>query len=457
LREAYEDLLTKIGDSIPFLSTTRILLDIHLFSAKQAVSVSNFSSDFVDKFKSLVVPGLAFEMSSGVAEKMQDLLSPTMDRMAGSLDSLLAAIVRLESQKQDSVTGEFERMAKALEQSISQALSDMGREFRDALSGSAREEFGNVQGTLEATRQVISEMNAQFVQMQTALSVIIAKAEETTTDQLKAGREQTEALNALMHGLMNKLQETAEQNLNNVQTQLTRVVSDLTEKVTGLSVDMMDAAKDMASHSQQSASTIIEKTDAWSEATAKRLEALLANIENRSQDFREASAALLEAKTFMSNLLTQNASALAQMADASRNVQAYTSGLVGQSDALRAISGDHTKVANQLSLTASGIKVSLELHEKLLGEYRRTVTEYKQVIDNLHEPLAKIMQATSAGLRDYNQSVERNFTKIVEVADKLVPKAANLLSGQIEDLGSQLEELGDVISKAVERSNGRPR
>ena len=45
--------------------------------------------------------------------------------------------------------------------------------------------------------------------LQTALGVIIAKVEETTTDQLKTGREQTEALSALMHGLMNKLQETA--------------------------------------------------------------------------------------------------------------------------------------------------------------------------------------------------------------------------------------------------------
>src|SRR6266481_2237137 len=457
LRESYEDLLTKIGDSIPFLSTTRILLDIHVFSAKQTVSASNFSSDFVDKFKNLVVPSLALQMSSGVAEKMQDVLNPTMDRMVGALDSLQAAIVRLESQKQDSVTGEFERMARALEESISQALSNMGREFRDALSGSARDEFGNVQGTLEATRHVISEMNAQFVQMQTALSVIIAKAEETTTDQLKAGREQTEALSALMHGLMNKLQETAEQNLNSVQTQLTRVVSDLTEKVTGLSVDRMNAAKDMASHSQQSASSIIEKTDAWSESTAERLQALLANIENRSQDFKEAGAALLEAKTFMSNLLTQNANALAQMADASRNVQAYTSGLVGQSDALREINGDQKEVASKLQQTAERLKSSLEEHGKFLGEYRRTVTEYKAVIDTLHEPLAKIMQATSNGLRDYNQSVEKNFTKIVEVADKLVPKAANLLSGQIEDLGGQLEELGDVISKAVERANGRPR
>jgi chromosome segregation ATPase len=220
---------------------------------------------------------------------------------------------------------------------------------------------------------------------------------------------------------------------------------------------MMDAAKDMADHSQQSASSIIEKTDAWSEATAKRLEALLANSENRSQDFKDASAALMDAKTFMSNLLTNNANALAQMADASRNVQTYSSGLVGQSDALRTISGDQAKVANQLQLAAGGIKASLDQQEKLLGEYRRTIEEYKSVVDTLHEPLARIMQATSNGLRDYNQSVEKNFTKIVEVADKLVPKAANLLNGQIEELGSQLEELGDVISKAVERSNGRAR
>lgn len=461
LRHSYDTLTSAISDAIPFLSTSRILLDIHRFSAKQTVSVSNISSEVVDRltsaFNERVVPGLASGMSSGVADKLQSEFRPTMERMAGSLDQLQAAIVNLESQKNDSVTGEFERMAKVLEESITQALSNMGREFRDALSGSARDEFGNVQGTLETTRHVLSEMNNQFAQMQTALGVIIAKVQETTTDQLKSGREQTEALSALMHGLMNKLQETAEQNLNSVQTQLTRVVSDLTDKVTGLSVDMMEAAKDMADHSQKSASSIIEKTDAWSEATAQRLESLLANIENRSQDFKEASAALLEAKTFMSNLLTTNANALAQMADASRSVQAYTSGLVGQSDALRAISGDQSKVANQLQLAANGIKTSLDLHEKLLGEYRRTIGEYKAVIDTLHEPIARIMQATSNGLRDYNQSVEKNFTKIVEVADKLVPKAANLLNGQIEELGTQLEELGDVISKAMERSNGRAR
>jgi hypothetical protein len=461
IKESYEHMLSTISKTIPFLHTSRILLDIHRFSAKQTVSVSNISSEVVDRltnaFNDRVVPGLASGMSSGVAEKLQNEFRPTMDRMVGSLDALQSAIVRLESEKKDSVTGEFGRMIDVLKESIGNALSSMGEQFREALSGSAKDEFGNVQGTLEATRHVLTEMNSQFAQMQTALGVIIAKAEETTTGQLESGRKQAEDLNALMHGLMTKLQETADQNINSVQTQLTRVVSDLTDNVTKLSVDMMDASKDMARHSQESASSIILKTDAWSEATAKRLESLLANIENRSEDFKRASDALLEAKTFMSNLLTQNANALKQMQDASLNVQTYSTGLAGQSDSLKAISADQAKVANQLLLTSGGLKALFDQHQQQLAEYRRTVAEYKDVVDKLHEPLARIMKATSDGLRDYNQSVEKNFNKIVEIADKLVPKAANLLSGQIDDLGDKLEELSDVIAKTVERSNGRPR
>jgi hypothetical protein len=461
LQRGYQDMATTVSDAIPYLPTSRILLDIHRFSAKQTVSVSNISSEVVDRltnaFNDRVAPGLASGMSSGVAEKLQNEFRPTMERMAGSLDALQSAIIRLQSEKKDSLTGEFGTMIDVLKESISTALYSMGEQFREALSGSAKDEFGNVQGTLEATRLLISEMNGQFAQMQTALGVIITKAEETTTGQMEAGRKQTDELNALMHGLMTKLQETADQNISSVQTQLTRVVADLTDNVTKLSIDMMDASKDMAHHSQESASSIIEKTDAWSEATAKRLESLLANIENRSADFTKASEALLEAKTFMNNLLTLNANALKQMQEASLNVQTYSKGLAGQADSLKAISSDQAKVTNQLLLTSGGLKALYDQHQLQLQEYRRTVAEYKEVVDRLHEPISKIMKATSDGLRDYNQSIERNFTKVVEIADKLFPKGANLLSTQIDELGDQLEELSDVIAKTVERSNGRAR
>ena len=43
-------MITRCGTAIPFLSQSRILLDIQRFAAKQTVSVSHISSEVVDRF-----------------------------------------------------------------------------------------------------------------------------------------------------------------------------------------------------------------------------------------------------------------------------------------------------------------------------------------------------------------------------------------------------------------------
>lgn len=459
LRLRYEQLLTAISNGIPYLSPSRILLDIQRFAAKQTVSVSNISSEVVDRFvgafNERVVPDLAAGMSSGVAEKMQSEFRPTMERMTNTLESLHTAIVGLETQKQASVTGEIRGLLESLETSLVQTLSKMGTDFHDALTGAANREFGNVQGTLEATRQMLSEMNAQFGSMQAAFSAIIEKAEQTTSDQLKTGKDQTEALTALMNGLMLKLHETADQNLTSVRTQLTLVVSDLAEKVGTLSKDMMAAAENVAKQSHDSASRVLEQTGNWSEATAKRLEALLANIEARSADFNQASQSLLQARSFLTELINQNATALERMAEASQHVQAYSSGLAGQTDALKTISGNQSAIANQLREVSGSVRASFEQHESTLAEYRRVFNDYKAVIDELDVNLAKILAVLHAGLRDYNQSMENNFREIVSVSNQMVPEISSLLKTQVDELSEQFDELGSVISNAMERVNGR--
>lgn len=459
LRLRYEHLLNVVGNAIPYLSSSRILLDIQRFAAKQTVSVSNISSEVVDRFvgafNERVVPDLAAGMSSGVAEKMQTEFRPTMERMTSTLDNLQASIIGLEAQKQESVTGEVRGLLESLEKSLVQALSKMGEDFHAALTGAASREFGNVQGTLEATRQMLSDMNVQFGSMQAVFTAIIEKAEQTTSDQLKTGREQTESLTAVMNGLMLKLQETADQNLSSVRTQLTMVVDDLSQKVGTLSKDMMAAAETVSRQSQASASHLIEQTGNWSEATARRLEGLLANIEGRSNDFQQAGQALLQARSFLTDLISQNATALDRMAEASRQVQAYSTGLAGQTDALKVISNTHSAIANQLREVSGSVRASFDQNEKILAENRRVFQDYKSVIDELDVNLGKILGALHSGLRDYNQSMENNFREIVKVSNEMVPEISTLLKTQIDELSEQFEELGTVISTAVERVNGR--
>jgi len=459
LRNRYEKMLAAVSGAIPYLSQSRILLDIQRFAAKQTVSVSHISSEVVDRlvgaFNSEVVPALAEGMSSGVAEKMQSEFRPTMQQMNDTLEGLKSAIVRLESQKQESVTGEIRTLMTSLETSIVGALSKMGADFHTALTGAASQEFGNVQGTLEATRQMLSDMNAQFLAMQGAFSTIIEKAEQSTSDQMKTGREQTEALTALMNGLMIRMQESADQNLGNVRSQLTLVVSDLAERVGSLSQDMMLAADKVAKQAQTSASQVLDQTGEWSEATAKRLEGLLANMEARSKDFQTAGQSLLSARDFLKDVISQNAGALDRMADASRQVQAYSAGLAGQSDALKGISQLQSQVTAQLRDTAGTLRASSEQNEKLLAEYRRTFDGYKSVIDELDQSLGKVLGAIQSGLRDYNQSIENNFKEIVKISNPMISEAASFLQTQIAELQGQLEELSSVISATMERVNGR--
>ena len=421
--------------------------------------MSHISSEVVDRligtFNTEVVPGLADGFSSGVAQKMENEFRPTMQQMNETLGGLKSAIVNLESQKQESVTGEIRTLLTSLENSLVEALSKMGSDFHSALTGSASQEFGNVQGTLEATRQMLSDMNTQFGAMQAAFSTIIEKAEQSTSDQMRIGREQTEGMTALMNGLMMRMQESADSNLGNVRSQLTLVVSDLADKVGSLSHDMMAAAGEVAKQAQNSANQVLDQTGEWSEATARRLEGLLNNIEARSADFQAAGQSLINARDFLAEVISQNGQALDRMADASRQVQTYSSGLAGQSGALKEISQLQSQVTMQLRDASGTLRASSEQNEKLLAEYRRTFDGYKGVIDELDNSLGKIFGAIQSGLRDYNQSIENNFNEIVKISNPMISEAASFLQTQIDELSGQLEELSSVISTSMERVNGR--
>jgi ABC-type transporter Mla subunit MlaD len=143
------------------------------------------------------------------------------------------------------------------------------------------------------------------------------------------------------------------------------------------------------------------------------------------------------------------------MAEASRQVQAYSAGLAGQTEALKTISNAQSVVANQFREVSGHVRASFEQHGDLLTEYRKVFHDYKQVIDELDVNLGKILAALHGGLRDYNQTIENNFREVVKISNEMVPEISGLLKTQVAELSDSLEELGTVFSHAMERFNGR--
>jgi chromosome segregation ATPase len=330
-------------------------------------------------------------------------------------------------------------------------------QFHSALSGAATKEFGNVQGTLEATRQMLGEMNAQFASMQSAFTGIIQKAELSTNNQLETGQRQTEALSRLMEGLMVRLQETADNNVTCIRTQLTVVVGELAEKVGSLSQELITATQNAARESQASAQKVVEETGNRSEATARRLEALVKSIEVRAGELQTAGATLLQVQQSLQQTIAENGQVLTRVADAGRQVQAYSTALAVQGATLENLNKHQVQVTTQLNETAANIAAAFRLHDEFLKQYRQVFERYEGVFKGLDVTLGATLATIQKGMQLYTQSVEHNFQEIVNTANKMLPDIVKKLDAQTGEIAEQIEELSNVLGKGLERLNGRTR
>jgi hypothetical protein len=288
----YSKLCGRFDKVFPRLRQERVLVDIRAEAVKQAVSLSNISSDLtgqlIGAFQTQIVPSLAGDL----AEQLTLKLVPAIEKMESALE-------RLESQKQDSVVGEIKLLVTTLETAITSALSDMGTRFHEQLTGSAQSEFKAVQDTLAGTSQMLLQMNGQFELTRSALSSLVDAANTSSDNQARASQDQAEALRQLMHGLIEELGRNASSNLQNIAGALTTVVSDLTHKVEEVSETMVRSVGNMAAGSQTATDSLIAKTGAWTESTTQRLAELLESIEARSAEFAQAGKSLLEAKAML--------------------------------------------------------------------------------------------------------------------------------------------------------------
>jgi hypothetical protein len=457
LRQDYERLVSSLNRFLPTLSSKRLLLDIGDSARKAATSAANISAEVTDRLVAAVnehvLPVLSADLARGLAGALQQELNPTMTRMTGSLASLEGAIVNLEAQKEQSVTGQFEKITERLEASLTAALGKMASGFQDALSGSAREEFGNMQGAMAGTRESLAEVNRQFRDMQETFQRVVSQAEATTAGQLRSGREQTEALGMVMQSLMSKLEESTQNGLATMQSQLGGIVEHMTAKIGALSAEMMANAQLVTTNSEHSSAEFLRKAEASSAATAAQMQALLTSMADRSKEFQLAGTTLREAQGQVKMAITESAGALNRMREAGREINTFTQQLVTQTGTMRDAGEANRKTAETLTEAAGVLRAASERQQHELARYQEKIDGFGKVMNGLDENIAGIMRASTEGLRDYNAKVQQNFQAIVDSASKLVPQIAQLLQGQVEQLSETLEDLSETLTKA--KSNGR--
>lgn len=443
--------LLNLSRAIPVLSLGQLLTEIQEVGMKQATSLSNISSDIVDRFVNVFRDDLAPGLATGLSAEMVQKLDPTLMQMTETLGDLKRAIEKLEQQKQDSIQGELKGLLGGLQTALEESLGEMSRSFHESLSGSARAEFGNVQGALQSTTTLLEGMNSHFGELQASLLRVIEKAESTTQDQLQSSREQAEAMTSLMNGLMTQIHKASTTNVQAISAQLTMVMEDLGRKVGGLSEDMTNTMRDFVVSSHDAAGKVIEHAGSWSQASAQRLDGVLSSIEARSIDFEKAGRSLLDAQATLANTVSQNERALVAFQKAGGEVATYSVALAGQSQDARTLSEQNRQVVDRLRDVSERLKQGLIEHQGLMKAHDGVLTKYDTSFEDLEKRLQGVLHTVLDGLSKYSATSEKNFRAIVSMTNDTVPKITNVLQSQTDELQEVLEGLTETLEKSLKR------
>jgi hypothetical protein len=455
LRKERLRFLHALNEALPYLSASRVMLDVQRESVKQSRALSNISSDVVDKFANVFIgdlaPALASGLSSSMANQLQSEMGPTLDQLSATMKDLGASVQRLEQSKQDSMVGELRGLLSSLEVSLRETLQQMAERFQEALTGSTQDQFGSLAETIKGSASVVQDMNTNFTLLQSTLQAVVEEARSTTSAQMHAGAEQTERLNALVEGLMVRLNDTASQNYQQLTGTLTAVVSDLSDRVTKLSEDLAQTVGTATAQSQQVAADTMKKAGDWSASTSQQLADLIGLLERKSVDFDHAGQTLLAAQATLKATLDQNNQALDAMGRAASEVKAYTEGLVGIRTQLVEGQKEQARLAtisreSVLKLTETAAK-----QEQFLAQYDASLKQYEHAVKSVDGQVGAILSTMLDRLQQYNRSVEQNFRSIVESANDVMPRMANVLKASTDELKEHLDELNSALEQGATR------
>jgi uncharacterized protein YukE len=96
------------------------------------------------------------------------------------------------------------------------------------------------------------------------------------------------------------------------------------------------------------------------------------------------------------------------------------------------------------------LKQTSTSNQRILEQHSRLLDDAKTVFGELDVQVEKLLIAVNAGMREYVQTVESNFSLIVKHSNDYLPEISRTLQSQVQELERQLEDLTAVFDRAIQ-------
>ena len=452
-------IMTGIGLLATFLAILTALLDVRLADNKihgLDLLISGLSGKFLSSVVAVACATLLLFAEKNLFNPVKVRMTSLGLTLAGLVPRLTPAQILLDSHQEmirelrslrERDTHISHAFNQGLKETMEPAMEKMAKRFSASLKGATEGHMGQVSGSLESTSTLLNQMNSQLALTGNVLRELTEMAKETAARESVQGRARLDEMTGAVDNLMERLEGHAGTSVGAMEKAMAAITCDMSRKITDLSEQM---AAVIAKASETSTGTVREVLDhagSLSSQSAGQLALLL-------KKHGEEMAKVDDLRGALEGTLKQFTASMANHAEMTNGLQRLTvevnknvSSLAQITKSVAESQGLAVKLlastSEQIASLQGFSKEQQEAWERIEGSMTRYGTVFQHVETHAKELLGQI----AGHLGGYSNVTEKHFNLLATTADNFISQATGRLSGSIDELGEQLDELHSAVSK----------
>ena len=379
-----------------------------------------------------------------IIQEIQGLPTTFTNAMEPSLDKLNKAVEKLRQQKEESSTDAIQKLVK---------------EFQKFLSGSIMEQMGTLAETLGKVSESLITLPKQMEQMiegvQEQINQIRKLLDEKSKEMFKEMNDEMRKMVADVHKLVESITGNMEtvsdqtiRTLREAIARLQRALDSTASQTSGEFEEMTKRMRELVDHSairldnifkggEQSISTLLQQQD-------KQTETINVQLDNWQQTLtkgRETLERMDTSVTSIRQLIEITETLSGQLMKGVTQIESAGQSLTRASEAFNQ--------ENEKYLTANRETTNQIQH--VLGESQRLLNDSVQRFQTIDNGLQGIFAEIERGLNEYATTTRDSINKYLGDFSKQLALAAAALAGSVEALGENVEILNDMIERLPRR------
>jgi hypothetical protein len=424
LESAIAALNGALQDVLPRLTPVQIMSDIGLMMEAHFQQVRAFQEDTGGG------PGVSRMVSA--VDSLSGLVRSSSEQNHQVMSELTAALIDRGHPSEGADRGSSDdAVKKVLSAQIDRlaAISDTVTDISDAMS---------------ETLTVLKGIGDQVAVNNVTLISATNASRSVAIDYATSNQGQIEHLTEVVADLMAKLHEKTEGSLErsitamttdmsflmrNLSTQLADVVEGTSRSAAIQAKEVLDTAGSLASRNTEQVIHLLERHG----EEVKKVESLNTLLDGTLRGFVDSIGKYQEVTDGLRKVTSQMNAGIASFAQIAKSVGETQKSAVHFS----------TSMSEQLEF----MKISAQQQHDTWARIGASMGEYDKVFEKVEYHARDLLSQIARHLSGYSNTTEKHFVGLTTAADDFIARATGRLSGSIEELSEQLEELHGTVAK----------